>query len=169
MNQQHPIIRSESEGEDLWFANSLLTIKAQSADTGGDFMLLELTSPQGKMTPLHSHPKESESFYILEGELTVHVDGQEHRGGPGDFISVPAGAAHAFLVTSETARYLVLVTPGSPAMEAFFRGAGEPAPEHAPPPLAPLDIPRLQAVAESTGGMELLGPPPFELSAAPPV
>ncbi len=164
MSEHAPIIRPASEGEDLWFGGSLLTIKAQSAETNGEFGLVEATSPRGKMTPLHSHPRETESFYILEGELIVHIEGKEHRGGPGAFISVPADVAHAFLVTSETARYLVLFTPGSPAVEAFQRSAGDPAPEHVPPPPAPLDIPRIKAAGESSGGMVLHGPPPFELS-----
>ncbi|HVE68607.1 MAG TPA: quercetin 2,3-dioxygenase [Solirubrobacteraceae bacterium] len=168
MTHHAPIVRGPADGDDLWFANSLLTIKASSRETGGAFLLLELRSPRGKTTPLHAHPDEDESFYVLDGELIVHIDGEEHRGGPGAFVSVPRGTPHAFLVTSETAHFLVVMTPGSPNAEAFFREAGDPAAEHAPPPLAPLDIPRLQAAAEHTGSMNLLGPPPFEL-AAPPV
>jgi quercetin dioxygenase-like cupin family protein len=165
MAERAPIVRAGSDGEDLWFANSLLTIKAGSAETDQGFLLMEFQSPLGKTTPLHLHEHEDESFYVLEGELLVHIDGQEHRGGPGAFVNVPRGAAHAFLVTSETARFLVVVTPGSPEAEAFFRDAGDPAPDHVPPPLAPLDIGRLKAAAEASGGMELLGPPPFELPA----
>ena len=58
---------------------------------------------RGKVTPLHLHPDEDESFHILEGEVLVQIDGEEHLGGPGSFISVPRGVPHALAVVSETA------------------------------------------------------------------
>lgn len=59
------------------------------------------------------------------------------------------------------ARTLVLITPGSGAMEAFFRNAGEPAAERALPAEGPLDIARIAAAAERTGAVKILAPPPF--------
>jgi hypothetical protein len=67
----------------------------------------------------------------------------------------------AYLVTSEVARLLILITPGSGTMEAFFREAAEPAAERALPEAGPLDIERIAAAAERTGAVEILGPPPF--------
>jgi hypothetical protein len=78
---------------------------------------------------------------------------------------VPRGVPHAYLVTSEVARSLVLITPGSGAMEAFFRDAGEPAADRALPAEGPLDIERIGAAAERTGAVKILGPPPFGESA----
>jgi hypothetical protein len=69
----------------------------------------------------------------------------------------PAGLAHTYLVTSEVARSLILVTPGSGAMEQFFRQAGEPVPELVLPEAGPLDIDRIVAAAERTGAVEILG------------
>jgi hypothetical protein len=72
------------------------------------------------------------------------------------------GVPHAFLVRSATARLLVLITPGSGAMDAFLREAGEPAPERTLPPERPLDMERIAAAAEHTGAVTILGPPPFD-------
>ena len=156
-----PIVLAESDGDPLWFNRDLLTFKATSEQTAGAFLLLEERSQRGKVTPLHIHPEEDESFYVLEGEVLVHIDGAEHLGVPGSFIAIPRGVPHAFTVTSETARLLVLITPGSAAAEGFFRDAGDPAPERELPPRGPLEIERIQAAAERHGSVRLLGPPPF--------
>ena len=71
-------------------------------------------------------------------------------------IHVSAGAPHAFAVSSETARLLVLTTPNH---EAFFRAASEPAPERVLPPEAPPDMARVEEAA-ARFGVEILGPPP---------
>jgi len=156
-----PIVLEPDEGEALWFNNDLLTFKATGAETNGAFVLVEELARRGKVTPLHVHPDEEETFYVLEGEALFHLDGSERSLGAGGFVSVPRGMPHAYLVTSEVARSLVLVTPGSGAMEAFFRDAGEAAPERALPAESPLDIERIGAAAERTGAVKILGPPPF--------
>ncbi|HEX8743577.1 MAG TPA: quercetin 2,3-dioxygenase [Thermoleophilaceae bacterium] len=161
------IIRAAGEGEPLWFANSLMELKAGSEETGGAFLLFELRSSRGKVTPLHSHPTEDESIYVLEGELLIHDDGTEHRAREGSFVCLPRGTPHAFMVTSETARFLTLLTPGPAAAEAFYRAGGDPAPRRERPPQEPLDIGRIKAAAERSGAIEVLGPPPFAAAGAP--
>ena len=156
-----PILRERDGGDALWFNNDLLTLKATGEQSGGGFLLAEELARRGKTTPLHTHPVEAESFYILEGEVLFNLDGAERTLGPGSFVSVPAGVPHAYLVTSEVARALCLITPGDGPMEAFFRDAGEPAGERALPPDGPLDIARIAAAAERTGAVKILGPPPF--------
>ena len=91
----------------------------------------------------------------------MHLDGEQRLLTAGCFVSVPAGVPHAYLVTSETARILILITPGSGAMEDFFRAAGEPAAERGLPAAGPLDIERIGLAAQRTGAVEILGPPPF--------
>ena len=156
-----PITRHPGEGEALWFNNDLLVVKATGEETHGGMVVLEELARRGKVTPLHTHPLETESFYLLEGEALFFVDGREIAVGPGAFLSVPPGVPHAYLVTSDTAKALVLITPGSGAMEAFFHDAGQPAAAHALPPEAPLDMERIGAAAGRTGAVEILGPPPF--------
>ncbi len=155
------IVLAPSEGEALWFNNDLLTLKATGAQTDGAFLLIEELARRGKTTPLHVHPEEEETFYVLEGEMLFHLDGSEQSLAAGGFASVPRGVPHAFVVTSEVARSLILITPGSGAMEAFLRDAGEPATDRALPAEGPLDIERIRAAAERSGAVQILGPPPF--------
>lgn len=156
-----PVVLGPDEGEALWFNNDLLTLKAKGGETGGALLAVEELARRGKVTPLHTHPREEETFYLLEGEALFHLDGDERALGAGSFVSVPRGLPHAYLVTSEVARLLILVTPGDGAMEAFFREAGEPAAERTLPAEGPLDIERIGAAAGATGAVQILGPPPF--------
>jgi len=133
-------------------------MKATAEETGGAFLLFEDHVAQGKTTPLHAHANEDETLYLLEGEALVHIDGEEHELGAGGMAFVPRGVPHAFLVTSATARLLTLLVPGS--AEAFYRGASEPADKDASP-AGPVDFARVGESAERSGGMRLLGPPPF--------
>lgn len=152
------IIRQAGEGEHLGFAGGgVFTIKATAKETAGAFILMEHRSVRGKPTPLHTHP-EDEAIYVLEGELLVHIDGEEHRVGQGGFFVAPRGVPHAMLVTSETAHLLTLQTPGTG--EAFYRDASEPV-SSANDAARPPDWARLREVAERSESIELLGPPPF--------
>lgn len=161
MSERQPIVRTAQEGDLLWFNNDLLVFMARSADTGGAFALMEEMSQRGKMTPLHHHPESDESFYVLEGEIAVHLDGVDREISTGGFASAPRTVPHALMCRSETARVLTLITPGDPGLEAFFAEVGEPASERRLPDLAPLPIDRLQAAATRHGSVVLLGPPPF--------
>jgi mannose-6-phosphate isomerase-like protein (cupin superfamily) len=159
MSAAVPIIRNEGEGERLWFyGGGLHTWKASAEETDGAFILFENLMTQGKTTPLHVHADEDEALYVLEGEILVHIDGSDHRVGPRGVAVAPRGVSHAFLVTSPTARVLTLQTPGS--AESFYRGASEPASADIEA-TGPVDFGRVREAAERSGGMEVLGPPPF--------
>lgn len=160
MSTAVPIVRASGEGEKLWFyGGGTHTWKATAEETGGAFLLFEDLLTQGKTTPLHRHPDAAETLYVLEGEILVNIDGQEHRVGPGGMTMAPPGMPHAFLVTSEGARLLTMQTPGG--TEAFFRNASEPASGDTNAG-GPVDLGRVRASAEQHGGVEILGPPPFE-------
>lgn len=162
MSTAVPIIRQDGEGEQMWFAGGgTFTWKATGAETGEAFLLLEDRMVRGKATPLHLHPGQDEAIYVLEGELLVDIEGEQHAVGQGGFFLAPRGVPHAFLVTSETARVLALQTPGTG--EAFYRDAGEPI-NSAADASRPADWARLRKVAEQSETIELLGPPPFAAS-----
>ena len=159
MSNAVTIIRQAGEGERLWFAGGgLFTMKATAAETGGAFILLADRMVRGKTTPLHVHPNEDETIYVLEGELLVYADGEEHRVGEHGLFVAPRGLPHAFMVTSETAHILALQTPGTG--EAFYRAATEPASSDDDASRPP-DLARLREAAERSDSIELLGPPPL--------
>jgi len=144
-------------GDTIWFNGALQNVKLPGEWSDDALSLVEVTSTQGRATGLHTDPSH-ETFYILDGELLFHVDGAEHHAPAGTTVAIRRGVPHAFLVVSETARFLVMNTPGT--QERFFRAGGEPALDRdfasAPPP----NLERTMAAAREYG-IEFLGPPPF--------
>jgi quercetin dioxygenase-like cupin family protein len=90
-----------------WFA-AAISLKASSPELG----ICEVLIHPGDEPPMHVHKHEDEWFYMLEGEVTFHVGGEHHNGGPGAFVSFPRGIPHTFTVESPSARLLVMNTPG---------------------------------------------------------
>ena len=164
MNDEHgetlrPIALQPDEGEALWFMGMLATIKASTEGTGGRVAVIEHTSPQNSGSPLHVHHREDEWFYVLEGELTVWVDGQVIRAPAGSFVFGPKDMPHTFMVSApEGARFLLVTEPAG--FESFMRSSAEPARALTlpPPPSAPPDVERLGALAAEYG-IDILGPP----------
>ena len=149
------------EGEAIWFNGALISVKMPGQWSDDAFSLVEVSSTRGRATGLHTDPSH-ETFYLLDGELLFHVDGEEQRARAGDTVAVPQGVPHAFIVVSDTARFLVLNTPGT--HDRFFRDGGAPAATRdfadAPPP----DLERTMASARAHG-VTFLGPPPFDSAA----
>lgn len=159
MSSAMAAVTTQEAGESLWFGGGLVTFKVTSEQSGGELCVFEHAASRGKRTPLHLHVDSDETIYVFEGELLLHIDGIEYRAGPGAIVWIPRGTPHAFLVTSDLARSLWVVTPGE-VMEAFFRQAGDEATTRTLPS-SEIDITRLRTVGEATGAMKTLGPPPF--------
>jgi quercetin dioxygenase-like cupin family protein len=155
-----PVVRAAGEGERYWFYGGGVHVwKVTSKQSGGAVFAFEDELVKGKTTPYHAHAEATELVYVLEGEILSRIDGVDHVVGAGGCTMAPAGTPHAFLVTSEKARILTVQVPGSG--DAFYMGASDPA----TPELeasAPLDFERVMASAAATGGMQVLGPPPFK-------
>ncbi|MFY1668384.1 cupin domain-containing protein [Plantactinospora sp. WMMB334] len=153
-----PFIRREAEGEALWFLGSLVTVKADSAETGDRVTVVEFVNPPGFAPPLHRHLAEDEMFYVLSGTVEFRCDGEVFPAGPGDFVLLPAGLAHTFLVgPDEPLRTLQITAPSG--FERFAADVGEPARERRLPDPGPVD-PAALGHAAARHGIELLGPPP---------
>src|SRR5215211_3034820 len=146
------------DGEALWFFGTLAIFRTTAEQTGGRYSLVEQLAPRGMATPLHVHRKDHESFYVIEGELTLYLEDSAHPTpvSAGAFVHIPGGVVHAFQVDSETARWLDLSTPQH---ERFMRAAGEPAKERVLPPEGLIDMEKVGA-AQQQHGIEILGPPP---------
>jgi mannose-6-phosphate isomerase-like protein (cupin superfamily) len=48
----------------------------------------------GSPPPGHFHPAQDEHFEVLEGRLSVRVDGAQRTLEPGESIDIPRGAVH---------------------------------------------------------------------------
>ncbi|RVD58703.1 cupin domain-containing protein [Mesorhizobium sp. M2D.F.Ca.ET.185.01.1.1] len=145
------------EGEAIWFLRNRMTVKATEASTGGGFGLLESLIAPGFSPPLHVHRREDESFYVLEGELTMKCGDRTFRAAAGSFVFLPRNVPHTFVVEGDKpARMLTLLTPGGG--EGVFIDAGRPAEAEGLPPASPPDIEALKRVSARYEA-EIVGPP----------
>lgn len=98
---------------------SEMFFKAIAAHDDGDFSLMERTlPPKGRRPPPHKHTNCSEAYYVLDGQVSVDIDGVEHILDPRGFALVPRGTAHTFGNSSDTEARLLVIH--APAMDAYF-------------------------------------------------
>jgi quercetin dioxygenase-like cupin family protein len=121
----------------------------QSSD--GAVTAIETINLPGFGPPLHRH-HETEIFRVLEGRYLFECDGRRLIAGTGDVVTIPGGAAHAFVnITDRPARQFILIVPGLDAV-AFFTGLAGVMKNGMP------DKDLLAAFGEKWG-VEFLGPP----------
>jgi quercetin dioxygenase-like cupin family protein len=90
-----------------------ITHKVTAESFGGAFTIIEASIPPGDMIPPHTHTREDECAFVLEGELTFDVGGEIIVAPAGSFVVKPRGIYHAFCNTgTKAARCLEIHTPG---------------------------------------------------------
>jgi mannose-6-phosphate isomerase-like protein (cupin superfamily) len=113
------------EGQRRYTARgSVMFFKALAEQDDGDLSLMERTLPPGgRRPPPHRHTNCSEAYFVLDGLVSVVVEGEEIAVGPEGFVLVPRGTAHTFgNAGDDEARLLVI---HAPAMDAYFAGLHE--------------------------------------------
>lgn len=99
---------------------------APSSVTDGEFGMFEIEIAAGSSPVVpHYHTGFTESFYVIEGTVGLRLGDDEVVAGPGDFAFVPRNGLHGFRnAGDETARLLIIFTPGIPR-EEYFRELAE--------------------------------------------
>jgi mannose-6-phosphate isomerase-like protein (cupin superfamily) len=142
------------------------TFKVSGEQTEGRLVQLVGRANRGGAPPLHVHHDADETWYVLDGRLTVFVGDETIEAGPGDFVLGPMGVPHTFLVTSDQAEFLVTFSPAGTrgpsgyGVEGFFQDAAVPvvAGEAAPEPSEPDPVEFGRQMLRY--GIEMVGPPP---------
>lgn len=147
-----PKVVTVSEGTKVWAMGVLVTVKVKNADTGGAYSVFEDLIPPGAGPVPHTHTKEDETLFVLEGELRAWLGGKQYDVKAGDFVHMPRGVQHYFKnVSDKPTRLLLSYTPGG--FEQWFLDIGTPASEtgEKPPEIKPEDIKRAVVAAEKYG------------------
>jgi quercetin dioxygenase-like cupin family protein len=84
-----------------------------AAETDGEYTLIEVTlEPRGGVPMAHVQPYQSETFEILDGELSMKAGCDTLVAQAGDVVSVPPGENHKFWnASSKTVRFRCTVAP----------------------------------------------------------
>lgn len=144
------------ESELRWAGETQTHSLATGDKISGAFCLVDEQAKKGETVPLHRHPDDMESFYVIEGEMTLYVGDQPFRATPGAFAHIPAGTVHGFRVESERARYLILTTPQH---GEFYRAISLPSRPGGLPPEQAVEEGTIMAACEKYN-IELIGPLP---------
>jgi mannose-6-phosphate isomerase-like protein (cupin superfamily) len=114
-------ILGPSDGESVSLFALGVRFMIDGETTGGAFSLVEHPMPPRSLgSPVHTHRKEDEYSYVLEGRVGVMLGDDIVEAGPGDLVFKPRGIPHAFWnAGDEPARLLELISPAG--FENYFR------------------------------------------------
>ena len=88
--------RLSGTGATYWGPGDLYRFLVTGAETGGAYFAMEAVVPPGGGPPPHTHAREDETFYVLEGRVDFRLGDERVTAGPGDFVNVPRGRVHNF-------------------------------------------------------------------------
>ncbi len=157
-----PIAVGANEGVTVSVVGDTYRILVGGDQTRGAFTVIDMLIPPGGGPGPHSHAQIEESFYVIDGEITVRSEYGTYQAGKGSFVNIPkGGVVHYFKNnTDRPAHLLCLVVPAG--LDAFFQEIGKPVAigKYLPPP--PMDkdsIEKLTAIAKKYG--QEVFPPDF--------
>ena len=151
-DQPRPKYVPAETGKALWGPGDLYTFLVTGEESGGALFIVECLVRPGGGPPAHTHQHEEEAFYLLEGSVTLVINGLRILVGPGDFVHVPKKTVHSF--TNEGAGPARMIATFAPAgMEGWFGEAYDEATDrHAPaPPLTEAMLARMLEAAPKYG------------------
>ena len=130
-------ITAPSAGKHIAIAGDINSILISKKDTEGTYSVVEAkVFPNGGPVP-HIQTREHEGFYVVEGEITFTVEGEEIVAKPGTFVNVPPNVTHSFKnETKVLAKMLIILAPGG--LENLFDEVGDEVsdPTIQPPPMS---------------------------------
>jgi mannose-6-phosphate isomerase-like protein (cupin superfamily) len=134
-------------GVTKWVIGDTTTVKISGTQTGGTLGVLESSVPPGGGAIAHSHGREEEAFYVLDGDFAFINGDETIAAGPGDLLFVPRGNRHGFTNTGKLpGRLLTFMLPAGHEEFWLDNGIdpvpGRPAPVWGPEELAAL-VPEL--------------------------
>src|SRR5918994_5539355 len=93
LDEAHGVVSGPGEGERLTSGGRTAFVKADLPHLSVFEFHLD---GHFEGPPLHTHSDQTDSFYVLEGEVEFTVEGRTFTGGPGTFVSAPPGVEHTF-------------------------------------------------------------------------
>ena len=115
--EKNKILIGPDDGDKLPLLDIVHTVTAE--ESGGSLTIEEWGLPPGQMIPPHTHTREDECNFVLEGELTCDVGGEIVVAPVGSYVLKPRNVAHAlYNAGTGPVRVLEILTPGG--FESYF-------------------------------------------------
>lgn len=103
-------------GMQAYDINQLVAISHTSQEPFQEFLRVPAMSlglytlPPGSTDPQHPHG-EDEVYYVVAGQATIRVAGEDRPVTAGSIVYIPAGVEHRFHSITDTLRVLVFFAP----------------------------------------------------------
>ena len=119
MSVQQPVLTPPHGGETVTSSGgSSVEMKVESSQSGGEYGAVLWTLRAGEEPPLHTHSREDELLYVVQGQLIARVGDTRVEVGPGAYAALPRGVPHTIEVVGDQATLLLSFVPGG--LERFF-------------------------------------------------
>jgi quercetin dioxygenase-like cupin family protein len=92
-------------------SGSSAELKLAGEQSGGDWAVVEWRVRAGDDPPMHTHTREDETLYVLDGAITAYVGGEKIDVEAGSYAALPKNVPHGLTVRGEEARLLVALEP----------------------------------------------------------
>ncbi len=125
MNAPQPVVtRDASEGRTIGIVGDIYRFLATGEETDGRYAMIEATVLPGGGPPPHIHRREDETFYVVEGEITMQIGDERRVAKSGTFVHMPIGNLHSFTNNTDTpAKLLISFVPAG--LEKMFVEVGK--------------------------------------------
>ena len=119
MALSEPVLSGPGTGRTVSYGSgSSAELKLAGEQSGGDWAVVEWRVRAGDEPPVHSHTREDETVYVLDGAITAYVDGESIEVEAGSYAALPKNVPHGLTVHGEEARLLITLEPAG--AEYFF-------------------------------------------------
>lgn len=119
MSVQKPVLTPPRGGEMVTSSGgSSIEMKVESSESGGEYGAVLWTVRAGEEPPMHTHSREDELVYVVEGQLIAQVGDARVEVGPGAYAALPRGVPHTIKVVGDQAILLATYVPGG--LERFL-------------------------------------------------
>ena len=107
-----PVLTGPGNGRTFSYGDgSSAELKIAGEESGGDWAVVEWRLHAGDEPPIHTHTREDETLYVLDGAITAFVGDQRIDVDAGSYAALPKDVPHGLRVRGDEARLLVTVEP----------------------------------------------------------
>jgi quercetin dioxygenase-like cupin family protein len=107
-----PVLSGPGAGRTVtWGGGSSAELKLEGDQSAGEWAVVELRVRAGDEPPLHTHTREDETLYVLDGAITAYVGDERIEVEAGSYAALPKNVPHGLRVRGDEVRLLDTAQP----------------------------------------------------------
>src|SRR3954467_11426501 len=112
MPLNEPVLTGPGAGRTVSYGSgSSFELKLAGEKAGGEWAVVEWRLRAGDEPPIHTHTREDETLYVLDGSITAFVGDQRIDVEAGSHAALPKDVPHGLTVRGDEARLLITLEP----------------------------------------------------------